>query len=169
MRTIKITQIKSAIDRPERQKLTLRALGLNKMNASRDVVGTPQILGMIRAVDHLLRVEAVEGGASDTIELAFEERVVAIQEPAMVQPEAETDHATPQAVTFEETPITASLQNTSGLAQESSTDELPAAAVNESNSGSTAMVSDEEEVVFKQEGIHPSVGDSAEDEAKAIN
>ncbi len=168
MRTIKITQIKSAIDRPERQKLTLRALGLNKMNASRAVVGTPQILGMIRAVDHLLRVEAVEGGAADTIELAFEERVVAMQEPAMVQPEAVTDYAT-QAVISEETPITASLQNTSGFAQESPTDELPAAAVNDLDSGSTAMVSDEEEVVFKQEGIHPLIGDSAEDEAKAIN
>jgi large subunit ribosomal protein L30 len=57
MKKIKITQVKSAIDRPERQKLTLKALGLNKMNASREVEGTPQVLGMIRAVEHLLQVE----------------------------------------------------------------------------------------------------------------
>jgi large subunit ribosomal protein L30 len=57
MKKIRITQIKSGIDRPERQKLTLKALGLKKMNASREVDGTPQILGMIRAVEHLLKVE----------------------------------------------------------------------------------------------------------------
>ena len=57
MKKIRITQVKSAIDRPERQKKTLKALGLNKMNASREVDGTPQVLGMIRAVEHLLQVE----------------------------------------------------------------------------------------------------------------
>ena len=57
MKKIKITQVKSGIDRPERQKLTLKALGLKKINASREVEGTPQILGMIRAVEHLLKVE----------------------------------------------------------------------------------------------------------------
>lgn len=61
MKKIKITQVKSAIDRPERQKLTLRALGLNKMNASREVVATDQILGMVRTVNHLLKIE--EGSA----------------------------------------------------------------------------------------------------------
>jgi large subunit ribosomal protein L30 len=57
MKKIKITLVKSPIDRPERQKLTLQALGLNKMNASREVEGTPQILGMIRKVEHMLSVE----------------------------------------------------------------------------------------------------------------
>ena len=57
MKKIKITQVKSAIDRPERQKLTLQALGLKKMNASREVEATPQVLGMIRTVEHLLQVE----------------------------------------------------------------------------------------------------------------
>lgn len=57
MAKIKITQIKSAIDRPQRQKLTLKALGLNKMNASREVEATPQIEGMVKAVSHLLKVE----------------------------------------------------------------------------------------------------------------
>jgi large subunit ribosomal protein L30 len=60
MAKIKITQIKSGIDRPERQKLTLRALGLKKMHASREVEATPQVLGMVRAVEHLLKVEDVK-------------------------------------------------------------------------------------------------------------
>lgn len=54
---IKITQIKSGIDRSERQKLTLKALGLTKLNASKEVEATPQILGMVRKVDHLVKVE----------------------------------------------------------------------------------------------------------------
>ena len=57
MAKIKITQVKSAIDRPERQKLTLKALGLNKLNVTKEVEATPQILGMIRKVTHLLKVE----------------------------------------------------------------------------------------------------------------
>ena len=57
MKKIKITQVKSAIDRPERQKLTLKALGLNKLNSSKEVEATDQILGMIRKVDHLVKVE----------------------------------------------------------------------------------------------------------------
>jgi large subunit ribosomal protein L30 len=59
MKKIKITQIKSAIDRPERQKLTLKALGLTKLNNSREVEASPQILGMIRKVDHLIKVEEI--------------------------------------------------------------------------------------------------------------
>jgi large subunit ribosomal protein L30 len=59
MKKIKITQVKSAIDRPERQKLTLKALGLRKMNATKEVEATPQILGMVRAVNHLVKVEEV--------------------------------------------------------------------------------------------------------------
>jgi large subunit ribosomal protein L30 len=57
MKKIKITLVKSPIDRPERQKLTLQALGLNKANASREVEATPQILGMVRKVNHLIKVE----------------------------------------------------------------------------------------------------------------
>lgn len=57
MKKIKITLVKSPIDRPERQKLTLQALGLNKTNASREVEATPQILGMVRKVTHLVKVE----------------------------------------------------------------------------------------------------------------
>ncbi|MCF6405776.1 50S ribosomal protein L30 [Chitinophaga filiformis] len=57
MAKIKITQVKSGIDRPERQKLTLRALGLKKMHATVEVEATPQILGMVRKVNHLVKVE----------------------------------------------------------------------------------------------------------------
>ena len=59
MKKIKITLKKSPIDRPERQKLTLQALGLNKTNSSREVEATPQILGMVRKVNHLVVVEDV--------------------------------------------------------------------------------------------------------------
>jgi large subunit ribosomal protein L30 len=57
MKKIKITLVKSPIDRPERQKLTLQALGLNKTNSVKEVEATPQVLGMIRKVEHLVKVE----------------------------------------------------------------------------------------------------------------
>ena len=57
MKKIKITQVKSGIDRSQRQKLTLQALGLKKLNASKEVEATPQILGMINKVNHLVKVE----------------------------------------------------------------------------------------------------------------
>ena len=57
MKKIKITLVKSPIDRPERQKLTLKALGLNKTNSESELEATPQILGMIRKVSHLVKVE----------------------------------------------------------------------------------------------------------------
>jgi large subunit ribosomal protein L30 len=59
MAKIKITQIKSGIDRPERQKQTLIALGLRKVHATREVEATPQILGMVTKVSHLVKVEEV--------------------------------------------------------------------------------------------------------------
>ena len=59
MAKIKITQIKSAIDRPKDQKLTLRALGLKKMHATKEVEATPQIEGMVDKVKHLVKVETV--------------------------------------------------------------------------------------------------------------
>ncbi|AHF15178.1 50S ribosomal protein L30 [Niabella soli] len=59
MKKLKVTLVKSPIDRPERQKLTLKALGLNKTNSSKEVEATPQILGMIRKVEHMVTVEEV--------------------------------------------------------------------------------------------------------------
>lgn len=57
---IKITQVKSGIDRSERQKQTLLALGLKKLNATKEVEATPQILGMVNKVSHLVKVEEVK-------------------------------------------------------------------------------------------------------------
>ena len=57
MATIKVTWIKSAINRPKRQKLTIQALGLRKLHHTVEKEATPQILGMIKKVEHLLRVE----------------------------------------------------------------------------------------------------------------
>ena len=57
MAKIKITQVKSGIDRSQRQKLTLEALGLRKMHATKEVEATPQILGMVKKVSHLVKVE----------------------------------------------------------------------------------------------------------------
>jgi large subunit ribosomal protein L30 len=59
MKKIKITQIKSGIDRSERQKQTLIALGLRKLNATKEVEATPQILGMVNKVSHLIKVEEI--------------------------------------------------------------------------------------------------------------
>ena len=61
MKKIKITLVKSPIDRPQRQKDTLKALGLNKMNSTKEVEATPQILGMVRKVEHMVAVEEVNG------------------------------------------------------------------------------------------------------------
>ena len=59
MKKLKVTQVKSVIDRSERQKRTMVALGLNKMNATVEKEATPQILGMIVKVNHLVNVEEV--------------------------------------------------------------------------------------------------------------
>ena len=57
MSKIKITQIRSKIGSPKRQKATLEALGLCKINGSVEVEANPQILGMVRKVSHLVKVE----------------------------------------------------------------------------------------------------------------
>jgi large subunit ribosomal protein L30 len=58
MAKIKVTQIKSVIGRPKRQKDTIVALGITKMHQTVEKDVTPQIEGMIRTVQHLLKVEA---------------------------------------------------------------------------------------------------------------
>lgn len=57
MGKIKITQVKSAIDRPKKQKETIKALGLKKVNQSVVLEATPQVLGMVEKVNHLVTVE----------------------------------------------------------------------------------------------------------------
>lgn len=56
----RITLVKSPIGYNQKQKDTIRALGLNKMNASREVNLTPNMQGMINRVSHLLQVEDAE-------------------------------------------------------------------------------------------------------------
>ncbi len=56
MKKAKITQVKSTIHRTKRQKLTMQALGLGKINRSKEVELTPQIEGMIRKVSHLITI-----------------------------------------------------------------------------------------------------------------
>ena len=57
MKTIKITQVKSKIRCPAVQKKTLEALGLRKLNQTVEHNATPQILGMVDKVKHLVVVE----------------------------------------------------------------------------------------------------------------
>ncbi len=59
MAKIKITQIKSVIDRTERQKKTIEALGLRKINHSVEVEATAAIIGMVKKVNHLVAVENI--------------------------------------------------------------------------------------------------------------
>lgn len=57
MAQVTITQVKSTIDKPENQKLTMKALGLGKINKSVTVELTPQIAGMINKVHNLVSVK----------------------------------------------------------------------------------------------------------------
>ena len=56
MAKLKVTQKRSVIGRPARQKATMEALGLRKINATVEVEATPQVLGMVRKVSHLVEV-----------------------------------------------------------------------------------------------------------------
>lgn len=57
MSKVKITLVKSPIDKTKRQKDTLRALGFRKMHQTVEHENNPQIQGMIRVVNHLIQVE----------------------------------------------------------------------------------------------------------------
>lgn len=59
MARIRITQTRSKIGRPERQKRTLEALGIRKLNQSVEHEATPQILGMVERIRHLVKVENI--------------------------------------------------------------------------------------------------------------
>ena len=60
MARLKVTQVRSIIDRSKRQKATIRALGLHRINHSVLKDDRPEIRGMIAKVSHLVRVEEVE-------------------------------------------------------------------------------------------------------------
>ncbi|HCL07221.1 MAG TPA: 50S ribosomal protein L30 [Flavobacteriaceae bacterium] len=57
MAKIKVTKQKSAINRTKRQKLTLEALGLKKIGQTVEHEATPNIMGMVKKVKHLVSVE----------------------------------------------------------------------------------------------------------------
>jgi large subunit ribosomal protein L30 len=59
MKMVKLTLVRSLIGRSESQRQTITALGLKKLNSSVVKESTPQILGMIKAVQHLIKVEEV--------------------------------------------------------------------------------------------------------------
>ncbi|OQX89579.1 MAG: 50S ribosomal protein L30 [candidate division Zixibacteria bacterium 4484_93] len=59
MKQIRITQIRSSIGHPREQKRTLRALGIKKMHHSVVKESSPEILGMVRKIAHLVRVEKI--------------------------------------------------------------------------------------------------------------
>ena len=59
MSKVKITQVKSIIDRSRKQKDTIKALGLRKINHTVEHEVTPQIQGMIDTVAHIVRVEEI--------------------------------------------------------------------------------------------------------------
>jgi large subunit ribosomal protein L30 len=57
MSKVIITQVRSAINRTKRQKATIQALGIKKLNKPVEHEATPQIMGMIRKVSHLVKFE----------------------------------------------------------------------------------------------------------------
>ncbi len=59
MGKIKIKQLRSKIGRPENQKRTLIALGLGKINRTVELEATPQILGMVKTISHLVETEKI--------------------------------------------------------------------------------------------------------------
>ena len=59
MAQIKVTQVRSAINKPKDQKATLIALGLRKLHRPTTHEATPQIMGMVNKVKHLVKVEEV--------------------------------------------------------------------------------------------------------------
>ena len=56
---VRITQVRSTINRPKDQKATIQALGLGKINRTVEKVVTPQILGMVKKVSHLIKLEEI--------------------------------------------------------------------------------------------------------------
>jgi len=59
MAKLRITQVKSTIKRPKDQKATIQALGLGKINRSVEVENADHIAGMLRKVNHIVKVEEI--------------------------------------------------------------------------------------------------------------
>ena len=60
IKKVTITQVKSTISQTSRQKKTISALGLGKINRTVEKILTPQIRGMINKVNHLIEVKEVK-------------------------------------------------------------------------------------------------------------
>lgn len=60
MAKLKVTLIKSVIGSSETQRATVKTLGLKRLNSSSELNDTPQIRGMVRKVEHLVKVEEVQ-------------------------------------------------------------------------------------------------------------
>ena len=59
MARVRITQVRSTIKRPKTQKLAIQSLGLGKINRSIELDYNPSIAGVIRKVEHLVRIEEI--------------------------------------------------------------------------------------------------------------
>ena len=64
-KTVMITLVKSPIGRLPKQRATLKALGLTKLNKTVEKENNEFIQGMIKVVEHLVKVEEKEGGVTD--------------------------------------------------------------------------------------------------------
>lgn len=61
VKMLKITQVKSYVGRPEKQRKVLRGLGLGKMNRSVVLEDRAEVRGMINKISHLVEFEEIEG------------------------------------------------------------------------------------------------------------
>ncbi|HEX2378922.1 MAG TPA: 50S ribosomal protein L30 [Gaiellales bacterium] len=61
MAKLRITQVRSIIRTKPEHRGTMRALGLRKINATTECDDSPVLRGMLRKVDHLVRVEEIDG------------------------------------------------------------------------------------------------------------
>ena len=60
MKKVKLTQVRSTINRSQKQRDTLTALGLKRINSVSEREVSPQIAGMIRKIEHLIKVEEIK-------------------------------------------------------------------------------------------------------------
>lgn len=88
---LRVTLVRSPIGYNKRQKETVKALGLRKMNASVVVRATPQIRGMLEKVKHLVRIEATDDEAPRKVS------------PVMARQQSQADEAAANAETPETT------------------------------------------------------------------
>ena len=59
MNKVRITQVRSSINRTKNQKLTLSCLGLGNIGSSKEIVVNQQTLGMFKTIDHLVKIQKI--------------------------------------------------------------------------------------------------------------